>query len=676
MPNRLANESSLYLRQHADNPVDWHPWGREAFAKAEKDGKPLLVSIGYSSCHWCHVMAHESFENDYIAGLMNKHFVCVKVDREERPDVDQIYMEAVQMIAQHGGWPLNVFCFPDGRPFFGGTYFPPEDSGNNMIPWPQLLMRVKDFYEREKPKLEENAQNILQNLAAMNTPVVTGPEVLAEGELISAAKAICEGHDDDFGGFGSAPKFPGSMTLNFLMELKHLLESRPENDESHLKQRLDQVVETTLKGMAHGGLYDQIGGGFTRYSTDRFWLIPHFEKMLYDNGLLLQTYTRAWQRYRNPLYRAVAEETADWAMREMRSPETGLFYSSIDADSEGEEGKFYVWTPEEIVSILGEKDGARFCQAYNITGKGNFERGMSNPALAEGDFTERESSKDARAKLLQAREQRVRPATDRKHLVSWNSLMIKGLAEAGFYLERKDLFDAASDAADFIWDSMRFDGNRLYSVFHDKPSINGYLDDYAFYAEALLALAGFADLYEPGNSRRILERARRIADAADEHFADPAAVGYFFTSDDHEELIARRKEWWDNATPAGNSSLLHVFSQLHTITGDEKYRKSFTRLRKAYSGFAKKIPNGIPHALTAITAETAGVRILRMKTAGDLAPVREVLLNNPRCHPFTIDDPATDRPEGYRLCIGTVCLKPVGTINELERVLRNPSIPH
>ncbi len=667
MPNRLANESSLYLRQHAENPVDWYPWGEDAFARAKQEGKPVLVSIGYSSCHWCHVMAHESFENDYIADLMNKHFVCVKVDREERPDVDQIYMEAVQMIARHGGWPLNAFCFPDGRPFFGGTYFPPEDRGNNMIPWPQLLMRIRDYFDREKEKLEENAQNILHNLAAMNTPVATSIDPLDGEALAEAAKAICQQHDDDFGGFGSAPKFPASTALQFFMELKRLLEaSRKEGGEADIEKRLDQVTETTLKGMAHGGLYDQIGGGFTRYSTDRYWLIPHFEKMLYDNGLLLQTYTRAWQRYRDPLYREVAEETADWVIREMRSPETGLFYSSIDADSEGEEGKFYLWTPEEVNAVLGEETGKRFCQAYNITAEGNFEHGKSNPALAAADFAEREALGEACGKLLEARGRRVRPATDGKHLVSWNSLMIKGLAEAGFYLDRKDLFEAARNAADFIWEKMRFDGNRLYSVFHDKPSLNGYLDDYAFYAEALLALAAFSDLYETGSSERYLDRSRRIAEAAHEHFADPVAVGYFFTSDDHEKLVTRRKEWWDNATPAGNSSLLHVFSQLYTLTGDEAYRKHFARLQKAYPGFAKKIPNGIPHALAAITSDQAGLATLRIKGVEGSEALAPFLRENTWQRLFVLESNGTDQPDGYQLCVGTTCLEPAKTVEELR----------
>ena len=671
MPNRLAEESSLYLRQHANNPVDWQPWGKEAFARAKEEDKPVLVSIGYSSCHWCHVMAHESFENEYIAGLMNKHFVCVKVDREERPDVDQIYMEAVQMIARHGGWPLNVFCFPDGRPFFGGTYFPPEDRGNNMVPWPQLLMRVRDYYQREREKLEENAENIVHNLTAMNTPVMGGADVLDAEALVRAANAVVKNHDDDFGGFGDAPKFPPSMTLDFLLETHRLLQTRrpAANAESDQERRLDQVIETTLKGMAHGGLYDQVGGGFTRYSTDRFWLIPHFEKMLYDNGLLLRTYGRAWRRYRDPLYRAVAEETADWAMREMLSADTGLFSASIDADSEGEEGKFYLWTPEEVRFVLGDEDGRRFCQAYNITEAGNFEHGKSNPALTAAEFSEREALAGTRKKLLEAREKRVRPATDPKHLVSWNSLMISGLAEAGFALDRPDLFAAARRAADFIWDNLRFDENRLKALYHEQRELNGYLDDYAFFGEALLTLNALTDLFEPGTSRAYLKRAEAVAAAVEAHFSDPEAVGYFFTSDDHESLVARRKEWWDNAMPAGNSSLLHLFSRLYALTGNENHRKAFSRLKKAYPGFAVKMPHGIPHALAAVAAETAGLAVLKVKGIDDPTELAAFL----RDHTWqdirvqVSDDP--NQPDGYQLCVGTTCLAPATTVEALKERL-------
>ena len=361
MPNRLTLENSLYLQQHADNPVDWYTWGDDAFKAAESSGKPLLVSIGYSSCHWCHVMAHECFEDEYIASIMNKHFVCVKVDREERPDVDQIYMEAVQMIQQQGGWPLNVFCLPDGRPFFGGTYFPPEDRGQGLIPWPQICMRISDFYKRSRSELVENAEAIEKNIlsAAQESSVGLESGELTADHLTEAVLGICGNHDDRYGGFGDAPKFPPSMTLNFLCAI------RP-NVDSELAARIDVVTHTTLRAMAHGGIFDQVGGGFARYSVDAHWLIPHFEKMLYDNALLIDAYTRGWLDTREPLYAAVVEETIDWLEREMSAPE-GAFYAALDADSEGKEGVYYVWTPEEVDTVLGLSVARDLRASYNIT---------------------------------------------------------------------------------------------------------------------------------------------------------------------------------------------------------------------------------------------------------------------------------------------------------------------
>ncbi len=665
MPNRLANETSLYLRQHADNSVDWYPWGPEALEAARAADKPLLVSVGYSSCHWCHVMAHESFENDYIAKLMNEHFICVKIDREERPDLDRIYMEAVQMIAQQGGWPLNVFCLPDGRPFFGGTYFPPEDRGRGIVPWPQLLMRVSDFYKRERDKLEENAANIVHNLAALNSPPNTAADSISRDDLLRAAEAICRTHDDDFGGFGQAPKFPPSMTLSLLLETRRLLDTDSADTSENSAAdpaRLDQVITTTLSAMAHGGLYDQIGGGFTRYSVDRYWLIPHFEKMLYDNGLLLDIYSRAWRRFQNPLYQAVAEETVAWAKREMLSP-SGLFYSSLDADSEGHEGKFYVWTPAEIETILGPERARAFCLAYHITTDGNFENGTSNPALTVPEFDQRQSFAADREKLLAAREKRVRPARDEKHLVSWNSLFIRGLAEAAFSFDRPDYFELAARAADAIWEKARFSDDRLHPVIAETGKLNGYLDDYAFHAEALLALASIADFFAPGASTRFLQRARTLATTILRHFSDEHP-GFYFTSDDHEQLISRRKEWWDNAIPAGNSSLLHIFSSLYAITGESEYETHFLKLRPAYAGFAQRAPSGISHALSAIAAETGQTSVIKVKDA-DLAPLASALRARPWQRLFVLQTTDPAQPVGYQLCTGTTCLPPTTEIPTL-----------
>ena len=459
MPNRLTQENSLYLQQHADNPVDWYPWGDAAFKEAESSGKPLIVSIGYSSCHWCHVMAHECFEDEYIASIMNKHFVCVKVDREERPDIDQIYMEAVQMIQQQGGWPLNVFCLPDGRPFFGGTYFPPEDRGQGLIPWPQVCMRVSDFYKRSKGELIENAEAIQKNILAgiEDSNKESDAGELTADLLTEAALGICGNHDDRYGGFGDAPKFPPSMALNFLRAI------RP-NVGPVLAERIDSVTHTTLHAMAHGGIFDQIGGGFARYSVDAHWLIPHFEKMLYDNALLIDTYTRGWVDTQEPLYAAVIEETMGWLEREMSAP-VGAFYASLDADSEGKEGVYYVWTPEEVDSVLGLSLARDFRASYNITANGNFKHGTSNPALVEADFSVRKKLSNARRLLLEHREaERVPPGKDTKISTAWNSMLIRALADAGFYFNRPEWLERARKAADFIWNSLIIEDARIYSI--------------------------------------------------------------------------------------------------------------------------------------------------------------------------------------------------------------------
>jgi len=657
MANRLSKEKSLYLRQHANNPVDWYPWGEEALEKAKNDDKPLLVSIGYSSCHWCHVMAHESFENDYIAKLMNDHYICIKVDREERPDVDQIYMDAVQMITNHGGWPLNVFCFPDGRPFFGGTYFPPEDRGQGLVPWPQLIMRVADFYKQKRKELEENADNIVQNMLGSNIPVNESDAPLDNQLLLTAAEVICKAHDDEWGGFGQAPKFPPSMALNFLLELR--LSSACEEQRPSLARRIDEVVIRTLNAMAQGGLYDQVGGGFARYSVDKFWLIPHFEKMLYDNGLLLDIYTKGWMRYRQPIFKAVVEETVNWLLRDMHAPNGG-FYSSIDADSEGEEGKYYVWTPAEIESLLGQDDGKLFCETYSITEKGNFEHHTSNPALSTSDFYRREKLFSQREILLQQRLTRVPPAKDTKQLVSWNSLVIRGMAEAAFTFGRKEWLEYAKQAANWIWENQLFDDHRLHSLCYEDniPGVNAYLNDYTFYAEALLTLGSKIDWLKTGESNLFIQRTITIVDAVFAHFSDPSGqFGFYFTSDDHEKLVNRKKEWWDNAIPSGNSSLIHVLASLFAITGESKYRENLDTLRKAYSTFVQQIPNGIPHALAGLTSDAVGIAVIKIKGISNLDLLQENLAKKPWRRVFLLvtDDP--EQPDGYQLCVGSQCLE-------------------
>lgn len=669
MPKRLAQENSLYLRQHAENPVEWYPWGEEAFAAAEASEKPLLVSIGYSACHWCHVMAHECFEDDYIAGLMNKHFVCVKVDREERPDVDQVYMEAVQMIQQQGGWPLNVFCLPDGRPFFGGTYFPPEDKGHGIIPWPQLLMRIVDYYKRSKDELIENADSIQKNIMASTQAAATGGAASAwePQALVAAAHGICGNHDDRYGGFGDAPKFPPSMALNFLRALRR---SAAVESAGALADRIDEVTHSTLRAMAHGGIYDQFGGGFARYSVDAHWLIPHFEKMLYDNALLLEAYTRAWLDNRSPLYAAVIEESIGWLEREMSAP-CGGFYAALDADSEGEEGKYYVWTPEQVDAVLGPSLARELRTAYNITNRGNFEHGTTNPALVEADFAVRVQLKDARAKLLAHREaERVPPGKDSKISTFWNAMMIRALADAGFYFNRPDWLERAVKAAEFIWQEVIDDsGDRLNlrAVYYEGKGaqVDGFLHDYATVADAFLTIASKIDWIKPAQSELWLGRARKCVDAALQKFGDPHMLGCFFTAEGVDTPVARRKEWFDNATPSGNSVLMHALGGLYAMTGEEKYAAEFQSTLPAYADYAAKVAAGVAHGLEAITNEAIGIAVIKVRASADVAGLRDAIAAKPwrRCFIQQAADEAL--PASYQLCVGTQCLPPSDDLGEI-----------
>jgi len=674
MQNRLSKENSLYLKQHAENPVDWYPWGEEAFAAAEASGKPLLVSIGYSACHWCHVMAHESFESDYIAKLMNQHFVCVKVDREERPDVDQVYMEAVQMIQQSGGWPLNVFCLPDGRPFFGGTYFPPEDRGQGLIPWPQVLMRISEHYKRSRTELEENADAIQKNIMASTMAASTGGAqgLWDNAFLIEAANGICGTHDDQYGGFGGAPKFPPSMTLNFLRSLRR---SAAVDAEPELGERIDTVCHTTLRAMAHGGLFDQFGGGFARYSVDPHWLIPHFEKMLYDNALLIDAYTRGWLDNQDPLYAAVVEETIGWLEREM-SADSGGFYAALDADSEGEEGRYYVWTPEGIDSVLGPTEESREIRlAYNITAEGNFEHGSSNPALVDADIGVRDKLAAARAKLLAYREaNRARPGKDTKINTAWNCMLIRSMADAGFYFKRPEWLQRARKAADFIWDELteQQDGAlRLKAVYYQGSGaqVDGFLHDYALAAEAFLAIASKIDVLESGASARYQARAQACVDSALCYFEDPHAIGYFFTAEDTETPVARRKEWFDNATPSGNAALLHALSGLYALTGEGRYDSSLRATLPAFADYAQKVAAGVAHALEAVTTHTIGIAVIKVRAGVSLEGLQVALAAAPWRRVF-IQTTTEEQSAAYQVCIGTQCLPSTNDISEVVEVLQ------
>ncbi|MGC9450648.1 MAG: thioredoxin domain-containing protein [Oceanipulchritudo sp.] len=665
MANRLIKEKSLYLRQHAENPVDWYPWGRQAFRVARELDKPVLVSIGYSSCHWCHVMAHESFEDAYIAKLMNTHFVCVKVDREERPEIDQIYMDAVQMLNGHGGWPLNVFCLPDGRPFAGGTYFPPDERrGNTIVPWPQLLMRVSDFYKRRRMDLEENARAIIGNMRATNTPRNDTGEALSRGDFLVAMEHILGSADKEFGGFGGAPKFPPSMTLDFLLAMRETATVEERYPESG--SDIDRIVNRTLTTMAHGGIFDQVGGGFCRYSVDPHWIIPHFEKMLYDNALLLDIYSKAHHRYPKLLYRRIVEETIAWLEREMRHP-CHAFHAALDADTGGEEGKTYLWEPAQVETILGEEEGRRFCEVYGITREGNFENsGRSNPTLLDGEIAVRDGLAASRKKLLEARDKRPQPGRDDKCLTAWNALLMRGLARAGFAFGEKKWLGDALRIADWIWGSMRTGEDRLHSVAYDGEAMgNGTLVDYAYSAEGFLALAAVVDWVRPGSSPIWLERAVVLARAAIRHFKDVEGPGFFVTSDDHETLVHRKKEWFDNATPSGNSSLLRVFVDLAALTGGEDFMREIEPLRSALPGVVKSAPSAASHALSGLVYEAIGIATVKVREPAAVEPLRDALAGRPWRPVYILLDESGHLPARYQLCVGTRCLAPTDSVEEV-----------
>ncbi len=672
MQNRLNEENSLYLRQHSTQPVEWYAWGEEALKAADKSQKPLLISIGYSACHWCHVMAHESFDDPYIAGLMNKHFICVKVDREERPDIDQVYMEAVQMIQQQGGWPLNVFCLPDGRPFFGGTYFPPEDRGNGLIPWPQLLMRIADYYKRSRSELIENADSIQKNiLAAVKAGAIgSGSGSWDPANLITAAQGIIGNHDDQYGGFGGAPKFPPTMSLNFLQAVRRSQTVGQAGAE--LADRIDQVCHKTLQAMAHGGIYDQFGGGFARYSVDSHWLIPHFEKMLYDNALLIDAYTRGWLDQQNPLYAAVVAETIDWLEREMSSG-TGAFYAALDADTDGEEGRYYVWEPDEIDTVIGPSLGQEIRTAYNITLEGTFQHGLSNPALADDDFSLRERLAPAREQLRKHRERtRTRPGRDEKISTFWNCMVIRALADAGYYFKQADWLKRARKALDFIWDELTdTSGDRIHlkSVYYvgSGAAVDGFLHDYATAADACLSVGAKIAWLEPSAAAVYYQRARSYLDAALDKFGDTQAIGFFFTAKGVETPVARRKEWFDNATPSGNSVMLHALSGVYALTGDARYQAALQENLAAYSDYSQKVASGVAHALEAASSDALGLIVIKVNEGAELNALRDAISDQSWRRIYI--QPVREQATTYQLCVGTQCLVPTDDLAEIVAAL-------
>ena len=580
MPNHLIHETSPYLLQHAENPVDWYPWGEEAFEKARRENKPVLLSIGYSACHWCHVMAHESFEDEQIAQLMNENFVNIKVDREERPDLDQIYMSAVQMMTHHGGWPMTVFLTPDAVPFYGGTYFPPEDR-YNMPGFPKVLIGVAEAYRDRQDDIRETGTSLVNELKRLSA--TGGSDYPIEPELLDAAYAgIVRTYDSINGGFGGAPKFPPAMTLEFLLRTH----ARTGNRDAL------EMVSHTCRKMANGGIYDQLGGGFHRYSTDARWLVPHFEKMLYDNALLSRLYLHYFQVSEEAFARETVEGILDYVLREMTHAEGG-FYSTQDADSEGHEGKFFVWTMDEIRAALGEDDARIFSAYYNITDTGNFE-GKNIPNVTRTAEPEwRASLEESKRKLFGLREQRIKPDRDEKVLTAWNGLMLASFAEAGVVLNRPDYTNAARRNAEFVLSNLRRDGSLLRTWKDGVAKFNAYLEDYAFLIEGLVTL------FETTGESRWLNEALALTDRMIREFWDEDAGGFFFTGKSHESLIVRSKDYFDNATPSGNSVAALVLARLATLTNKESYRNLAIAVLREVGDQIRRYPSGFGYALSA-----------------------------------------------------------------------------
>ena len=589
--NNLINETSPYLLQHAHNPVDWYPWGDAALSKARAENKPILLSIGYSACHWCHVMEHESFENEDIARVMNEDFVNIKVDREERPDLDQIYMNAVQMMTGQGGWPMTMFLTPEGVPFYGGTYFPPADR-YNMPGFPRILASVAEAFRSQPDQVASTAIAMLGELRRVGL-AEQSRELLTKDVLDSAFRRISANYDRTNGGFGGAPKFPPAMNLEFFLHTHH----RTGSNEAR------EMVEHTARKMSEGGMYDQLGGGFHRYSVDAKWLVPHFEKMLYDNALLSRMYLHLYQVTKNPAARRIAEETLDYVAREMTDTGGG-FYSSQDADSEGEEGKFFVWSRHEILEVLGDRDGDLFCQYFNVSEGGNFEGQniLHISSSIEDAAAKNKISVDelqaivgrGRKKLFAVREQRIKPGRDEKVLTAWNGLMLASFAEASAILERSDYRTIAEANARFLLSHLQKDGLLLRTYKDGEAKLNAYLEDYACLIDGLISL------YEATGELDWIESAVTLADKMIEQFWDESEGGFFFTGKSHEKLIIRSKEFMDNATPSGNSIAALSLLRLSLLIANDDYRRRATAVLRLMADQIRRYPSAFGFALSAV----------------------------------------------------------------------------
>jgi uncharacterized protein YyaL (SSP411 family) len=681
--NRLIGETSPYLRQHAHNPVDWYPWGEEAFAKALAERKPVHLSIGYAACHWCHVLAAESFEDEATAEVLNRLYVNIKVDREERPDLDRIYQIAQQMLTQRsGGWPLTMFLTPDDRrPFFGGTYFPKE-ARFGLPAFRDLLLRVAEYFRDHEPQLRQQNEALMAALAQLEPPSAAGAAEVSDAPLRLCRQTLERTFDSRYGGFGGAPKFPHPKSLELLLR-----QWRAGAEEETPDLHALYMAGLTLRRMADGGIDDQLAGGFCRYSVDEYWMIPHFEKMLYDNGSLLAVYSDTYVATGDAFYGRVAGETADWVRREMQSPEGG-YYSSLDADSEGHEGKYYVWEREEVRSALTSEEYEAFAPRYGLDREPNFEgrwhlhvcRSVDDVASALGRPTGAVDSalRSARSKLLRLRETRVRPGCDQKILVSWNGLMIRGMAIAARALGREDLAQSAGRALEFVRRTLWRDG-RLLATYNDgRAHLNAYLDDYAYLADAVL------ELQQVRFRADELQFARDLLEVILSHFADEHGGGFFFTSDDHEQLMHRPKSFADDATPAGNGIAAFVLQRMGYLLGEPRYLEAAERTVRAGWAMMERYPQGHASLLTALEELLHPPEVIVLRGAPETIETwqRELRrLYAPRRMILAVPADATGLPVAIAekaprggavayVCRGAVCGEPIDSFTGLAEYLR------
>ncbi|APV48951.1 thioredoxin domain-containing protein [Betaproteobacteria bacterium GR16-43] len=669
MPNRLAHETSPYLQQHADNPVDWYPWGPEALAESKRTGKPILLSVGYSACHWCHVMAHESFEDEAVAKVMNELFVNIKVDREERPDIDQIYQSAQAMLTQrNGGWPLTMFLTPDQMPFHGGTYFP-KTARYGLPGFPDLLKRVREFHDQGGDEIREQNAQLLAALGRANPKSGAHVAALDRAPLDAAYAFLRQTFDSEHGGFGGAPKFPHPDSIEFL--LRHFAAN---GDAEALG-----MAAISLAKMAEGGIFDHLGGGFARYSVDDEWAIPHFEKMLYDNGWLLRLYADAWLVTKEPLFERTADETAAWVMREMQSPEGG-YYSSLDADSEGHEGKYYVWTPESVKALLTPEEFAIVSPHFGLDRPANFEGKewhfvVAKPleAVAESVGLPLAGAEDllasARAKLFVARERRVRPGRDEKILVSWNALMIGGMARAARAFGKPEWLASARKALEFVRERM-WKNERLLATYKDgRAHLDAYLDDHAFLLAALL------EVMQAGFEAKDLAWAEALGDVLLEEFQDEKDGGFFFTAHGHEPLIHRPKPGHDNATPSGNGVAALALTRLAYLTGEMRFREAAERTLALYAPAMARHPAGFGSLLATLEETLVPPRLVKVAgPAASLEPWRALLDGAYLPTTVAIAQPGS-APVNALVCEGVTCLPPIHTPSALRETLKIHTMP-